>query len=155
MLARKLYDYQEYDYESYANHSYERVRQEEHAAVAQPAAQTCDTALRRRVAALVLMTLLFAFCMVMRSDVFIQNGYELTELKSQETKLLKNIEHLQVTLAQSRSPERITALAGAIGMVAADSNLYVRAEGLGQGKRADDGGKREIIKEIAAVWQSK
>ena len=130
MLARKLRYEHEYEYEYYAGKSAAAHQQATDAIrVSAPAVRVpvCNTVLRRRVAAVVIMILAFAFCMAMRSDVFIQNGYKLNELRKQENELIKNIEYMQVNLAKARAPERIIARAEQLGMVAANGNFYVRA----------------------------
>lgn len=117
MLARKTaYD----DY--YNNHAYdERTTEKRRAA---PSEQY-NTTLRRQVAVLVVMSLFFAFLMVIRSDTFIQSGYKLVQVKKQETQLMKEIDYLEVKLATAKSPERIVDLAQKIGMVSTEHNLYV------------------------------
>ena len=122
MLAKKI-SYDSYDYADYKEHVIrENVQKEK-------AQEVCNTSLRRQVAMIVGMTLMFAFWMAMRSDVFIQNGYELVAMKKQEAEAIKTIEYMQVGLSKLKSPERIAAMAAKIGMVPADKNLYVTAQG--------------------------
>ena len=118
MLARKL------DYDNY--------RQTEYAVPEKKAEKfvlheetPCNSELRKKVLAIVAMVLFFAFYLVMRNDVMIQNGYTLGTLKKQEVEMMKNVEYMQVNLAKAKSPERITVLAGQIGMVTAEQNIYV------------------------------
>jgi cell division protein FtsL len=139
MLARKLKNYEnDYEYGTVARDKYGRGQYAENCARTRTVArEDHNTALRRQVALLVFMTLLFAFYMVMRSDVFIQNGYELTKLKQQEVELIKKIEYLQVNLTKAKAPERITVLAEKLGMTAADRNMYVKTAGAGDEKQAE------------------
>lgn len=138
MLARK-YSYDYYEYEN-------RQQQQETVYVKR---EVCNTALRKKVLAIVLMTLLFAFYMVMRNDVFIQEGYALVKLKEQEAELVKNIEYTKVNIAKAKSPERITVLAGGLGMVQADKNVYVNAVPKGY----SDGKKEQTNEEISVAWR--
>ena len=120
MLAKKI----QYDYYDYQDYKYEEATLPQ--VKAKPKA-VCNTALRKKAFAIVIMTLFFAFYMVMRNDVFIQNGYTLVQMKEQEAELVKNIEYSKVNLAKAKSPERITVLAAQLGMVPADKNVYVSA----------------------------
>lgn len=116
MLARKnAYDY-------YNNHAQKERTIENSPVVVK---NQCNTTLRRQVAVLVMMSLFFAFFMVIRSDTFIQNGYKLVEVKKQEAQLTKEIEYLEVQLAKAKCPERIVGMAEKIGMVSTERNLYV------------------------------
>jgi hypothetical protein len=123
MLARKLDRYTYEDYDAYSASRYEVPKIPEWDASAKTG--ECNRKLRRRAASAVIMVLAFAFYMVMRSDIFIQNGYELTRLKKEEAEIIKQVEYLEVVLAQARSPERIAALAAQLGMAPAESTLYV------------------------------
>ena len=148
MLARKLRNYEEYDYDTASTQEHARGLDAEDTLQDKTFARVrYNIVLRRQVALMVLTTLLFAFYMVMRSDVFIQNGYELTKLKSQEVELTKKIEYLQVNLAKAKAPDRIVSLAEKLGMTAAERNIYVKAGGAGETEKV----KKEQ-KEIAAVW---
>ncbi|MDR3349239.1 MAG: hypothetical protein LBO03_06515 [Acidaminococcales bacterium] len=147
MLARKKTNYDEYDYFAAANERYTHGAADEDF-IQEPSVRVrCNTVLRRQVALMVMTTLLFAFYMVMRSDVFIQDGYELTKLKKQEVELTKKIDYLQVTLAKAKAPDRITVLAEKLGMAAANRNMYVKA---GDGRPDREAKKTEKNKLPAA-----
>ena len=138
MLARK----HEYDYEYYDEYAF----QEKTTPVFE---KKCNFSLRRKVVSLVVMTLMFAFYMVMRTDVLIQQGYELVAIKKQEVEIVKNIDFLNVNLAKAKSPERITALASKIGMVPADKSLYVSS------KTKEEAPKKDKGNEIDTAWNKK
>ncbi len=118
MLARKI-DYDYYRYEQYTlNNEYEQQ------AIEMPK-KVYNTKLRFRAKVLVFMVLSLYFCMVMRSDAFIQKGNELLAMKKQETEITRNIEYMQINLARDKAPQRIIALAEKNGMVSANKNLYI------------------------------
>ena len=118
MLARKL------DYDYYKQTEYAAPEKKAEKFVLHEEVE-CDSQLRKKALAIVAMVLFFAFYLVMRNDVMIQNGYTLGALKKQEVEMMKNVDYMQVNLAKAKSPERITVLAGQIGMVTAEQNIYV------------------------------
>lgn len=115
MLARKIAP-------GYDNREHKDRKTEKRSAIKY---KQFNTTLRRQVATLVVMSLFFAFLMVIRSDSYIQSGYKLVEAKRQEAQLVKDINYLELKLAKAKSPERIVTMAQKIGMVSTEHNLYV------------------------------
>lgn len=141
MLARKL-DYDYYKKTEYAAHEKIAVKP---AVSEEP---RCNLSLRKKTLVITLMFFSLIFYKTMRNDVMIQNGYTLGNLKKQEVEMMKNVEYIKVNLAKAKSPERITVLAGQIGMVTAEQNIYVGGanSGIKPAPKKDD--------QMAVAWKN-
>ncbi len=82
--------------------------------------------LRRRIIALALTVIAFAFTMVMRSNVLVTSGSHLVGLRQSEAEIIKQNDLLRLDVNKLNSPERINTLAKSmLGMTIAKQNIYI------------------------------
>lgn len=83
-----------------------------------------DIALRAKCLKTVLLVMVIAVFVTMRSEAIIRSGYDLVQMKSQAVTLQKENELLRLDIAQLKSPQRIQNIAsGELGMVI-PKNVY-------------------------------
>jgi cell division protein FtsL len=84
-----------------------------------------DTSLKRNFMLLILLVIVAAMLITVQSQITVQAGYDLVQLKAQAATLEKQNELLRLDVARLSSPERIQQIASRdLGMVVPVSTYY-------------------------------
>lgn len=81
---------------------------------------------RNKCLILISLILFLAMVTMVRSEMVVNNGYELVQLKGQVNKLDQDNERLKLDIAKLKSPERIQTIAvGKLGMTIPQNVYFV------------------------------